>query len=54
MAARRGVEVAAAETAAVSLFVQYAIAVGRERGALLYVFAGVLSATVGIAIAILV
>jgi hypothetical protein len=54
LAARRGVEVAAAETAAASLFVQYAIAVGRERGALLYAFAGVLSATVGIAIAILV
>jgi hypothetical protein len=54
LAARRGVEVAAAETAAASLFVQYAIAVGRQRGALLYAFAGVLSATVGIAIAILV
>lgn len=53
LAARRGVEVAAAETAAVGLFVQYAMAVGRVRGVFLYSFAGMLSAAVGIAIAIL-
>ena len=53
LAARRGVEVAAAETAAVGGFVSYAIATGRLRGALLYAFAGVLSAAIGLATAIL-
>ena len=54
LAARRGVEVAAAETAAVAFSVQYAMAVGRFRSALLYAFAGVFGAAVGVAIAILV
>ena len=39
-AARRGVEAAAAETVAVGGFVRYAIATGRFRGAMFYVFAG--------------
>jgi hypothetical protein len=53
-AAIRGVEAAAAETLAVGGFVRYAIATGRMRGALLYAFAAVFSAAIGLATAILI
>jgi hypothetical protein len=54
LAARRGVEVAAAETAAVGGFVRWAFMTGRMRGALLYAFAAVFSAAIGLATAILI
>ena len=53
LAARHGVEAAAAETAAVGVSLRYAIATGRLRGALLYGFAALFSAAVGLATAIL-
>jgi hypothetical protein len=53
LAARQRVEAAAAETAVVGLSVRYAIATGRLRGPLFYAFAGVFSAAIGLATAIL-
>jgi hypothetical protein len=54
LAARRGVEAAAAEAAVVRRSVRYAIATGRLQRALFYAFAGVFSAAIGVATAILI